>query len=251
MASPLSILARREFLTYFRTSAGPLVAFFFLAAMGLAFWLRVAGLSAAVPATVGPVPVYWGRPEPFFWLAMLLSAPLLTMHLFAEERRSGALDLLLSAPVSEAHIVSAKYLGALAFYGLLLLPLFGYPLLLRAAAAPASLPPLHTPSFLLGMFLVGADFLALGLLYSLLTTRPLLAAMATLATLAVLLAPGLLTLPPAFEAIGPWLPTCCPVYHLRAFAEGVIDTRAIFFHVFATLLLLLLSTRILEVRRWR
>ncbi len=251
MASPLPVLAKREFLTYFRTPAAAVAAFFFLSAMGLAFWLRVEELSAAAPSTLPTAPVYWGRPEPLFWLAVLLCAPLLTMHLFAEERRSGALDLLLSAPVSEAHVVCAKYLASLALYALLLLPLLAFPLLLRAAAAPAALPALHTPSTLLGLLLVGAGFLAAGLLLSLLSPRPLPAATATLALLALLLAPGLVGLPPAFELVRPWLPAFSPVHHIRAFAEGVIDTRAIVFHVASTLFLLLLSTRILEARRWR
>lgn len=251
MASPLPVLAKRDFLTYFRTPAASIASFFFLAAMGLAFWLRVADLSATAPAALPTAPVYWGRPEPLFWLAVLLCAPLLTMHLFAEERRAGFLDLLLSAPVSEAHIVCAKYLAALAFYALLLLPLFAFPLLLRAAAAPAPIPTLHTPSMLLGLFLVGAGFLAVGLLLSLLSPRPLPAAMATLALLALLLAPGLLELPPAFDALRPWLPAFSPVHHIRAFAEGILDTRAIVFHVASVLFLLLLSTRILEARRWR
>lgn len=252
MASPLPILARREFLTYFRTPVAPVVGFFFLAAMGLTFWMRVAALSASASSqALGFAPVYWGQPAPLFWLAILLAAPFLTMHLFAEERRTGALDLLLSAPISEAHIVTAKYLASVAFYVLLLLPLFLFPLLLRAAAAPATLPPLHTPTFAFGLFLVGATFLAVGLLCSLLSPRPLPAATATLALLALLLAPGLLELPPAFDRILPWLPTISPAHHIRAFAAGIIDTRAIVFHLSTTLLLLLLSTRILELRRWR
>ena len=251
MASPLPVLAKREFLTYFRTPAAPVAAFFFLGAMGLAFWARVAALSSSPSATIPPAPAYWGLPEPLFWLAILLCPPLLTMHLFAEERRSGALDLLLSAPVSEAHVVAAKYLASLAFFAVLLLPLFVFPLLLRLAAAPAPIPVVHTPTFLCGLLLIGANFLALGLLASLLLPRPILAATATLAILALLLAPGILALPPALDGLRALLPVFSPVHHVRAFAAGVIDTRAIVFHASSALLLLLLATRLLEVRRWR
>lgn len=107
---------------------------------------------------------------------LLVLAPLLTMRLFAEERRSGTLDLLLSAPVSVTAIVLGKYLGVLLF-------LLGASALV--ASMPLSLALGATLDFgkllagLLGLGLLAASFAAAGLYLSTLTVQPVVAAVST------------------------------------------------------------------------
>jgi len=134
---------------------------------------RLAGLEH-VPAGVTDLVV-----APLFrvtaW-ALLLLTPLLTMRLFSEERRTGTLDLLLSAPVSASQIVLGKYLGVLAFLlGVVALTAL-MPLVLATGAA---LDGGKLLTGLLGLGLLAASFAAAGLYLSSLTMQPLIAAAAT------------------------------------------------------------------------
>ncbi len=108
--------------------------------------------------------------------ALLLLTPLLTMRLLSEERRTGTLDLLLSAPVSATQIVLGKYLGVLIFLlGVVALTAL-MPLALMTGAA---LDGGKLLAGLLGLSLLAASFAAAGLYLSSLTAQPLIAATAT------------------------------------------------------------------------
>ena len=108
--------------------------------------------------------------------ALLLLTPLLTMRLISEERRTGTLDLLLSAPVRISQIVFGKYLGALLFLLLIVALTALMPLALLAGAA---LDCGKLAAATLGLILLAASFTAAGLCLSALTTQPALAAAAT------------------------------------------------------------------------
>ena len=112
--------------------------------------------------------------------ALLLLTPLLTMRLFSEERRTGTLDLLLSAPVSASQIVLGKYLGVLTvLLGMVALTA----LMPLALAAGATLDGGKLLAGLLGLGLLAASCAAAGLYLSSLTTQPLIAATATFSLL--------------------------------------------------------------------
>ncbi|MBR6022013.1 MAG: ABC transporter permease [Kiritimatiellae bacterium] len=238
------ILLRKELASAVHTSAAALVAAVVLSLSGFVAWLQVLRLSDGRAADG-----FWARPEPLFWLVLLLSAPLLTMHFFSEERRTGELELRLAAPVSEACIVLSKYSAALLFWLLAWLPVLFYPLFFRLAGFPPGAAPRGAPVFYLGIQLLGASFLAYGLFVSLLTRRPLVAAMLAVAPLAALVALGMhpapdaLAFPPALRA------TLSPVVHLRDFSTGVVDSRPVVAHLATAGLFLFLSTRLLEARR--
>lgn len=235
------ILWKKELGAYVHTTAAAVSAAVFLALSGLAAWLHAVHLSQGALSTV-----FWGRPEPLFWLAMLATAPLLTMHLFAEERRTGELELRLAAPVTEAQVVLSKFAAAFAVWALAWVPVLFYPAVFRLCGAGS--PP-GAGVFYLGAMLVGSSFLSVGLFASLLTRRPVVAAMIAVAALGAALVPGFDILPAAFRLPPAWAAAVSPVVHLRAFAEGVVDTRAVVWHVSGTALILFLSTRLLEARR--
>ena len=107
--------------------------------------------------------------------ALLLLTPLLTMRLISEERRTGTLDLLLSAPVRISQIVFGKYLGALLFLLLIVALTALMPLALLAGAA---LDCGKLAAATLGLILLAASFTAAGLCVSALTTQPAVAAAA-------------------------------------------------------------------------
>jgi len=236
------VLWKKELGAYVHTTAAAVAAAVFLTLSGLAAWVHAVHLSQGGLSTV-----FWGRPEPLFWLAMLVTAPLLTMHLFAEERRTGELEMRLAAPVTEAQVVLSKFAAAFAVWALLWVPVLFYPAVFRLCGAGDG-PP-GVAAFWLGALPVGSSFLAVGLFASLLTRRPVVAAMIAVAVLGATLAPGFGTLPAAFRLPPAWTAAISPMEHVRAFAAGVIDTRAIVWHVSGTVLVLFLSIRLLEARR--
>jgi ABC-type transport system involved in multi-copper enzyme maturation permease subunit len=139
-------LLRREFAAYFLSPIGYVVLVVFLAVTGHLFAQTLNLLTAT-----GPKGTEWPMQTMFaderFWLVFLFIPPLLTMRLFAEERGSGTLEMLMTAPLRDWQVVLAKYLACLAFYVVVWLPTLVYlPALLgaqmpvvRAAWTPSSI----------------------------------------------------------------------------------------------------------------
>jgi len=242
-------LWRREMTSYFRTSIAYVVGVFFLAVTGFSFWMLAARLAQG--GTDGDMSsALFG--SAWFWLDMMIVIPLLTMRLFAEERRMGTLETLLTAPVTETHVVLAKFAGAYATFLLLWVPTLAYAFLLNLCGA--HLPPMDwgpVAAGYLGTALVGASFLSVGLLCSLLTRHQVIAAMASLAALGILLLGGLLPFYSHTEEIRQASRYFSAPLHMMDFAAGTLDTRAIVWYLSATLLLLFISIRVLEARRLR
>src|SRR4051794_26992802 len=130
MRSTLSLI-RREFTAYFWSPVAYVVLGVFLLGQGLLFHLAVQKLTARGPVgTEFPMQDLLGNVG--FWLIFWIIPPLLTMRLFAEERSTGTLEMLMTAPVRDGQVVLSKFLACFLFYALLLLPTLLYlPLLLN------------------------------------------------------------------------------------------------------------------------
>jgi ABC-2 type transport system permease protein len=111
-----------------------------------------------------------------FWL-FLLMLPVVTMRLFAEERKSGTLELLLTAPVREFEIVLAKFVASLTIVALMLGLSVSYAIVIGLYSTP-DWGPIY--SGYLGLTLLGAALVAIGVLVSALTANQLVAAIVTL-----------------------------------------------------------------------
>src|ERR1700722_1783814 len=122
---PTLSLIRREFSAYFLSPIAYVVLAIFLAVTGHLFYLSLElltargpkGLSYPMELIVNSVP---------FWLVFLALAPLLTMRLFAEERSTGTLEMLLTAPLRDWQVVFAKFVACYAFYVIMWLPTLLY-----------------------------------------------------------------------------------------------------------------------------
>lgn len=242
-------LWHREVQGFFLNSRGYVVATFFLLITGANFWLLISQLAQGT-ADDGLAGVFFGSPG--YWLALLVAAPLLTMRSFAEERRSGTLETLMTAPVTATDVVLAKFAGAFAAFVLLWLPTAAYAWLLKWCGA--QLPPLDWGAMATGYFgtaLLGMSCLALGLLCSLLARHQMTAAMGCLALLGVLLLLGNWTLPAHLDQLRPLVPLYSAARHVMDFRAGVVDTRAVVWHLSATVLLLFATIQLLEARRLR
>jgi ABC-type transport system involved in multi-copper enzyme maturation permease subunit len=128
-------LVRREFAAYFLSPIAYVVLVVFLLVTGHLFAITLDLLTTTGPkGTEWPMRTMFGDER--FWLVFLFIPPLLTMRLFAEERSSGTLEMLMTAPLRDWQVVLAKYLACLAFYVVLWAPTLLYLPFLLGASAP-------------------------------------------------------------------------------------------------------------------
>lgn len=190
---------------------------------------------------------------------IVLVPPILTMRTFAEERRTGSLEVLMTAPVRDPEVVLGKWLAALVFFALLWLPtLLVLWVLTLGPFMDVALPFGPVLTGYLGLTLLGAMLLAVGCFTSSLTDNVLLASLSALLFGTVLLAvPGLLgPVVDRYAAEHPWIATLhqqLNVYdHMQAwFGRGLVDTSQIVFYAGGTAFFLFLCIKALESRRWR
>jgi ABC-2 type transport system permease protein len=177
---------------------------------------------------------------------LLLLMPLVTMRLFAEERRSGTIELLLTYPVRDGAVLVGKYLAALTLYGVMLAATFTYPAILAWFARLEWGPTL---TGYVGLLLMGAMFLAVGLFASTLTENQIVAAVVTFGVLLMFWIIGW-TAEFATGPLGAVLTHLSILEHNDTFAKGVLDTKDVIYYVDFTALALFLTLRSLESRRW-
>jgi ABC-2 type transport system permease protein len=178
---------------------------------------------------------------------LLLLLPLLTMRLFAEERRSGAAELLFTYPVSDASVILGKFGAAVTVYAVMLAMTLPYPALLFHFGDPEPGPIV---SGYLGLLLMGVAFLSMGTFFSSLGDSQLVAAAATFGCGLLFLIIGWMT-PFVSTTAGAVLSELSIVRHLDGFARGVIDTNDLVFYLNLTIFFLFLCARVLDSARWR
>ena len=168
-------------------------------------------------------------------LLLMMLTPMFTMRLIAEERRSQTLALLLSAPLSSRHIVLGKFFGLLIFLAALMA---GLPLMLYTLALGTALDHGLLLSNMIGLLLLTASYVAVGLYVSALTAQPIIAAIGALAVLAGL---WLADIGAAAED-SPWH-LISPLNHFQNFNAGLLDSADAAFFVLFSLFFLLLTMR--------
>lgn len=180
-------------------------------------------------------------------MVLLLVTPLLTMRLFAEEKRLGTIELLLTYPLRDRTIVAAKFAACALVLLLLLAGTLVYPLYL-SWLQPLPWAPL-VASYL-GLVLLGLSFVACGLFISSLTDSQMVAA---IATLGVLLLCWSVTWNEAATStqLLRVLSELSMFDHFEPFARGVIDAADVAYFVAAIGFCLALTLRVLESREWR
>jgi len=184
---------------------------------------------------------------------LVVTTPFLSMRLVAEERRAGTFELLMTAPVRPAEIVLGKYLASLAVLGAALSIVACYPAFLavvgRGAQGGAAIEWATVGAGLLGLFLLGAAALAVGLAFSALSETPVVAALLSLLVL-----------------LGLWLATMFTVgaggaarnlaaglsasEHLAPFLQGRIALSDVLYYLSLCVLGLFVAERAVEGRRW-
>lgn len=240
-------IARRELKAYFYSPLAYVVLTFFLLVQGYYFSIIVAYLSDPRFPAGKPLELFFGQTI-FTWLVLIFAGTFLTMRLVSEELRSGTIETLMTAPVSETQVVVGKYLAALVFYLFLWAPTLIYVLVVRAFT-PVDWGPIA--SSYLGIFAIGALFLAVGLFASASSKNQIVAAIASFFGLLVLFSIGLMENLVNGEAAKRILGHLNLWTHMDDFAKGIVDSRRLVYYASGVALLLFLTSRALAAKKWR
>jgi len=236
----IAVVTKRELNTYFFSPMAYVVLTGFALIHGLLFAIF------ATNGVIDPDITAGGA----FWIAfymMLLAAPVITMRLLSEESNSGTLETLLTTPISETEVVLGKYMGALIFAMIVQsVLLFEFAFL----ATVAELDYGRLAAGFLGMFLLTAQFLAVGLLCSSFSRMQIASAIVSFAILLGLFFLWYVIKDSASTAAAA-LRYLAPPIHFMGFLKGVIDSRDLVYFGASTLCFLYITVRVLELRKWR
>jgi ABC-2 type transport system permease protein len=232
--SSLSALVDKELRTLFQAPIAWIVIGVFLALMGYSFTLTLFNNRYATLVHI------------FFQVAglLLLIVPIITMRLLAEERRAGTLELLLTAPVNEIHVVLAKYLAGMAVVLLMIGLTAAYAVVLGLYGTP-EWGPIY--SGYLGLALLASTLVSLGLAVSALTSNQVIAAIVTIGVSFLLWMVDTLAamLPDALERL---LISLSLLARFTPFATGAMYASDAGFFITTTLLALFIAMRALARR---
>jgi ABC-2 type transport system permease protein len=248
---PYFTLVRREMGAYFLSMTGYIIIATVTFLLGLSFVVLLMKLqqeSTPIPLTE----LFYVTQ--FFWLILLLAAPMITMRLFAQEKFSGTFETLMTTPVSELEVVLAKFTAGLLFYIVAWLPLLACLLIVRHFANDSTaFDSGVVASTFLGIILIGGLFVSLGCCASALTRSQVAAAMITLLCGGTIFCIGVLA--DRFPNQPNWqaqvLASLAIFEQMHDFARGVVDTRPVVLYVSLTLFFLFVTLRIVESRRWK
>jgi len=242
-------IVTKELRTLFASPLAWVVLAFLQIILGWIFLTRV-DYFLTIQAQLSRVPNAPGLTEivvvPMFGIAsivLLMSVPLLTMRLVAEERRNQTMAMLMSAPISMTQIVLGKFLATLAFLAIVggLIALMALSLLLGGKLDLGLIA-----ANLLGLLLLTGSFAAIGLFVSCLTTHPVVAAIGTLAAFLVLWLANIAASDPDSP-----LHLLSLLRHFENFMNGSIAVTDLIYFALLTATFLILSIRRLDADRLR
>jgi ABC-2 type transport system permease protein len=229
---------KRELAGYFNS---PIAYIYLTVYLGLSSWLFLKGFFLIGEASMR---TYFGL-IPWIFLFFI---PAITMRLWAEEKKVGTMELLMTFPVTDAEAVLGKFLASFVFLLLSLALSFVLPVVVAALGDP---DPGQIAGGYLGSVLLGAAYLAIGLLVSSLTENQIVAFIVSVVAIFALFILG-----EDFVLFGipDWL---VPVFsflglgkHFESISRGVVDSRDIVYYLSVTLGFLYLNVKAIEARKW-
>ena len=249
------VICQKEINSYFVSPVAYLLLTMFAVIFGFFFWTSVAYfnnfmLQSQMSGQPMPISVneYVIRPLlSNIGVVGLFFIPLITMRLFAEEKRLGTIELLATSPVRDIEVIIGKWLAALILYAtLLLVTAINFAFLFRYGN------PDWKPLAIgyLGLLLQAGGLLAVGTFISTLTKNQIIAGAATFGACLLL---WVLEWPAGFESAG-WakvLAYMSVITHFESFSKGVLDSKDAIYYVSLIFFGLFLTSRSLESLRWR
>lgn len=250
-------VTKKEIGLYFRSPVGYIVIGIFLFIWGFFFtsavrWFSDYTLQAAQnPYAAQQLNVNQMVLAPTFQnitIIFLLLLPALTMHLFAKEKQMGTDELLFTSPLSVAEIVGGKYLAALIMLAIML-GLSAVSVVFTFLYGNPELAPIL--SGYLGLFLMGASFMAVGLFFSALTESQVVAAIVPMGLsllFYILLGWAASTARGAVKSLTDYVSF---IQHFDGLIRGVLDTKDVAYFLSFCFLWLFLTHSAIQSRRWR
>jgi ABC-2 type transport system permease protein len=237
-------LWRRELAALFLSPIAYVMLMFFLLVTGCGFYWLVKENLEVMRSVQGLMVVIWA--------CMLIVLPILTMRTFAEERKNGTFETMMTAPVKDSTVVAAKFAGVLSFFMLMCAPTLLYlvitRLLVPEAAHLIEAGPIASGYLMVG--LIASAFIAMGMLASALTSNQIIAAISTFSIMSILFFGGLfephLSKSPMVREIGGYLSSAL---HLMESARGVFDSRSLMLYLSVTVFFLFATVKAVEARR--
>jgi gliding motility-associated transport system permease protein len=237
---------KREVGSYFRSPVAYAIAFALSLFFGLLFSNALSQANQQSPAdSVNFIPN-------LLTFLLFLVAPLLTMRLLAEETREGTLETLMTLPITESQFIIGKFLAVWFYYTLILLITVVYHIILTQVGVPDAG---RAFGMYFGSWLYGGTTLAVCLIWSAVTEDQIVAAFLGAATVLVLYLAEVAATALAAINIG-WLTDFIRELGLQAhytstMLNGVIRAEDVLYFVLMIIIALFITTRIVEVRRWR
>lgn len=256
--SNLAPVIKRELQSYFSSPIAYVVIVMFLVISGYFFQLGMAVyhelsfrlISSNYRLPLDELTLFEKVMRP--WLQnltviLLLFIPLITMRLFAEEKKTGTIELLLTYPIRDMEAVLGKYCAALLVFIAMLGLTAPYLLILAQFKLP------YLPSVgagYLGVLLLGASFIAIGMFISTLTENQIIAAVSTFAVLLLFWIVGW-TVSESLSTGQKVVQYLSLLDHFDDFAKGVIDTKDVVYYGSVMVFFVFLTLRSLETKKWR
>ncbi len=248
-------IARKELNSYFRSPIAYGVMAFFALIAGYFFYASVLyfvqrGIESSMMGQSMPMDMNEFVIRPFFsnvGVIALFLIPMITMRLFAEEKRMGTIELLLTSPLRDTETILGKFLGAMALYtGMLIISALSLTLLF--AYGKPDWKPIVVGY--LGLLLQGGALLAIGTFISNCTKNQIVAGVAGFAVCLML---WILNWVSEFDASTPYkvLSYIAVTSHFDSFSKGVIDSRDVIYYLSVIFIGLFLTARSMESIRWR
>lgn len=240
-------LLRKEIQGFFSSLTGYLVIVVFLAVTGLCLWVFPGVLNIPENGYASLDSLFYIAPWVFLFLV-----PAITMRSFAEETKSGTIELLLTKPVSEWSIALAKLLAAVALIVLALLPCIVYIISVwRLGNPPGNLDTGATYGALIGLLLLGSIYAAIGTFTSALTDNQVVAFIIS-AALCFVFYEGFDALSGLTDnTVQDMISWVGVKVHYSSISRGVIDSGDLVYF-FGVILMFLLLTRLkLQSRKWK
>jgi ABC-2 type transport system permease protein len=253
MSNVLAI-ANKELKSYFASPIAYIIIGFFALVFGYFYFVSLlffaqASLQMGMPGA-GQINIHNMAIRPLLSnvsVVALFVLPLITMRTYAEEKRTGTIELLLTSPVTDAQIVLGKFLGALALFALMLAVTLLHMAVLFYFGNPEWKP---IASGYLGLLLMGASFLSIGLLISSLTKNQIVAGMVTFVVLLLLW-----TLSWMADSASPMMRSVLMALsitdHFDDFARGVIALTHLVYYLSFITFGLFLTVKSVDSERWR
>ena len=249
------IICQKELRTYFVSPIAYILFIIYAAIFGFFFWNMVGAfvyysMESQLRGEMFPMNINDQVIRQLFGninVINLLIIPLMTMRLFAEEKRNGTIELLATSPVRDGEVIFGKWLASVVLYAAMLLFTCLNFLFLFKYGNPDWKPMAVS---LLGVLLQAAALLAIGMFISTLTKNQIIAGAATFGLCLLIFVLGWVGEYQfsTWARVATYMSTTT---HMQSFLKGVIDTKDTIYYLSAIFLGLFLTARSLESLRWR